>query len=892
MLLPAIQQRLRQWLQPSRTSAIAYAVIIGLVAALAAVFLKFSSGWLGAWRVQSSVLQPPWLVLPLIGGSFGFLSGLLIQRLAPEAGGSGIPDVKASLANFPIKLSWRIGLVKLASASLALGSGLSLGRQGPTVHIGAALAGGLSRYLPMSPDHRRQLIAAGAGAGLAAAFNAPITGVLFVVEQLLQDLSGITLGTAIIASFVGAVVSRLLGGRSLQLNLELTANVTSFSLGEIPFYIILGILAGLLGSLFNQGIITSLKLYQRLHISLPLRIALAGSVSGIAVSLLPHEFHDNTGLREFMLTGEARPYVAAIAFVAQFLLTVVAAGSGAPGGVFAPSLIMGSALGYLVGVVEYNLTGMSPPITYALAGMGAFFSVVSKVPLTAIAIVFEMTTDFNLVLPLMIGSVTSYLIAEKIAPGSLYDKLLAINGINLDSAPNQGLLTTLTAENVMQPRVETLGVQMTLDEAVQAFSRSHHRGFPVVDEGKLVGIVTQTDLAKMRDRALPGDTHLSEIMTPSPITVSPSASLSDVLYFLDHYKLSRLPVIEQRKLIGIITRADIIRAEADKLNGEHRQVGPQPEPSYTVYQTRSPAVGQGRMLVPLANPHTANALLQFALAIARDRHYELECVHIILVSRNSSPAETAVNTAESRRLLRQAEAEARKFNIPLHTQIRVAHDPASAILEIITERHIDLVLMGWKGKTITPGRIFGSVADTLIRQASCEVVLVKFAQESNENVYFSLPTKRKLAAPLPYCLLPNTQLNRWLVPVAGGPNSQTAIQLLPSLLTLSASPSVHFCQVVIPNKSLPNLQVLEQARRSLVRQRHFKSPVTAAPLKANSVIEGIIEQVKSEKFDVVVLGASREGLLQQTINGNIPVKIALEVDCTAILVRSAVSGNG
>ncbi len=892
MLPPAIQQRLRQWLQPSRTSAISYAVIIGLVAALAGVFLKFSSGWLGSWRVQSSTLQPAWLVLPLIGGCFGFFSGLLIQRLAPEAGGSGIPDVKASLANVSIKLSWRIALVKLVSASMALGSGLTLGRQGPTVHIGAALAGGLSRYLPMSPNHRRQLIAAGAGAGLAAAFNAPITGVLFVVEQLLQDLSGITLGTAIIASFVGAVVSRLLGGRSLQLNLELTANITSFSLGEIPFYIILGILAGLLGSLFNQGIITSLKLYQRLHVSLPLRIAIAGSVSGIAVSLLPRQFHDNTGLREFMLTGEASPYAAAIAFVAQFLLTVVAAGSGAPGGVFAPSLIMGSALGYLVGIVEYNLTGMSSPITYALAGMGAFFSVVSKVPLTAIAIVFEMTTDFNLVLPLMIGSVTSYLIAEKIAPGSLYDKLLALNGISLDiAAPTQGLLTTITAENVMQPRVETLEVQMTLDEAVQAFSRSHHRGFPVVDDGKLVGIVTQTDLAKMRELSLPGDTHLGEIMTPQPVTVSPNASLSDVLYLLDRYGVSRLPVIEQRKLIGIITRADIIHAEADKLNGRNRQIGPQPEPSYTVYQTRSPAIGQGRMLVPLANPYTANALLQFALAIARDRHYELECVQVILVSRNSSPAETPVNTAKSRRLLHQAEAEARKFNIPLHTQIRVAHDPASAILEIIKERHIDLVLMGWKGKTITPGRIFGSVADTLIRQASCGVVLVKFAQEAHQKLHFSLPTKRKVRIPPPYCLLPNTQLNRWLVPIAGGPNSQTAIQLLPSLLTLSTSPSVHFCQVVTSTGS-PNTQVLEQAMRYLVRQRHLKSLVTAAPLKANSVIEGVIEQAKSENFDVVVLGASREGMLKQVISGNIPVEIALAVDCTAILVRSAISGNG
>jgi chloride channel protein, CIC family len=443
----------------------------------------------------------------------------------------------------------------------------------------------------------------------------------------------------------------------------------------------------------------------------------------------------------------------------------------------------------------------------------------------------------------------------------------------------------------MQPRVETLGVQMTLDEAVQAFSRSHHRGFPVVDDGKLVGIVTQTDLAKMRDRSLPGDTRLSAILTPQPVTVSPSASLSDVLYLLDRYKISRLPVIEQRKLIGIITRADIIRAEADKLNGEHRTIGPQPEPSYTVYQTRSPAIGQGRMLVPLANPHTANALLQFALAIARDRHYELECVQVILVSRNSSPAETLVNTAKSRRLLRQAEAEARKFNIPLHTQIRVAHDPASAILEIVKERHIDLVLMGWKGKTITPGRIFGSVADTLIRQASCEVVLVKFAQDSAQNIHFSLPTKRKVTSSPPYYLISNTQLNRWLVPLAGGPNSQKAIELLPSLLALSDSPSVHFCQVVNPDKSLPNNLVLEQAIRYLVKVRHVKSPVTAAPLQANSVIEGIIEQVKSENFDVVVLGASREGLLKQTINGNIPVKIALGVDCTAILVRSAISGS-
>lgn len=862
---PALPARFRQFLRPRRASAIAEACLIGLVAALTAVLLKVGSGWLGAWRVHASHIFGAWLVLPAVGLSFGFLAGLLVERLAPEASGSGIPQVKAALANVPITLSWRVGLVKLVSAIIALGSGLTLGRQGPTVHVGAALAAQFSRWVPTSPDHRRQMIAAGAGAGLAAAFNAPITGVLFVVEELLQDLSGLTLGTAILASFIGAVVSRLLGGRSFQLNLELTAHSTSFSLAELPFFLLLGILAGLLGSLFNRGIIASLTFYRQLHLSLSLRMGLAGFVSGVAIALLPDNFRDNTGLREFLITGEANWYLAVIAFVAQFILTLVAFGSGAPGGLFAPSLILGSALGYLVGVGEYNLLGLGSPTTYALAGMGAFFSVVSKVPITAIVIVFEMTMDFNLVLPLMIGSVTAYLIAEKLEPGSLYDRILQFNGIYLEKeTAAKGLLAELTAADVMQPRVETLGVQMSLDEAVQAFSRSHHRGFPVVDNGKLVGIVTQTDLAKMRDRQLSGDTPLSEIMTPLPVTVRPTASLANVLYLLDRYQLSRLPVIEGHRLIGIITRADIIRAEADKLNCETRQ-GPQPEPSYVVYQTRSPSLGRGRLLVPLANPQTAVSLLQLAAAIARDRHYELECLQVILVPRHSSPDETQVRTAKSRRLLRQAEVLGQKWKIPIHTQIRVAHDAAQAILETINERHIDLILMGWKGNTITPGRIFGSVVDTLIRQATCDVVLVKLGE-----------------------VLPSPQFNRWLVPIAGGPNAKAAIQLLPALVTLALTPEIRLCQVFEPSDTPADMTILEQAIRELIRYRKFSSTVTATPIKASSVSEGVINLVKTEHFDVVVLGASREGLLQQAINGNIPAAIASRVESTVILVRGAI----
>ncbi len=870
-----MNQRFRTWWQPRRGLAIAEACIIGLVAALSAVFLKVGSGWLGTWRVHTTQLLPAWLVLPAIGLVLGFLAGWLVDRLAPEASGSGIPQVKASLANVPVTLSWRVAGVKLLSAIIAIGSGMTLGRQGPTVQVGAGLAAGMSRWVPTSPDHRRQMIAAGAGAGLAAAFNAPIAGVLFIVEELLQDLSGLTLGTAIIASFIGGVISRLLGGGSFDLNLQLVKSSSQFSIPEIPFFILLGILAGLFGALFNRGIIFSIKFYRKLHISLPLQVALAGFISGVVVALLPPSFRDNTGLRESLITGDSHPSVAAIAFAAQFILTLIAFGSGAPGGLFAPSLILGSCLGHIIGVSELYITGVGSPTTYALAGMGGFFSAVSKVPITAIVIVFEMTTDFNLVLPLMIVSVTAYLVADKVMPGSLYEKLLELKGITLTKeVAMEGALTKLTAKDVMQERVETLDAEMSLEEAMQAFARSHHRGFPVVEDSKLVGIVTQSDLLKIRestnhtfrDRNL-ADIFLKEIMTSVPMTVSPIHTLSNVLYLLDRYQISRLPVVDRRKLIGIITRADIIRAEADHLNCENATPKLRPEPSYIVYQTRSPSIGRGRLLVPVANPETAGVLLQMAAAIARDRHYEIDCVQVMLIPRHSSPSETQVRTAKSRRLLRQAEVLAKKWKIPLHTQIRVTHDVAQAILETINEQHIDLILMGWKGNTSTPGRIFGSVVDTIIRQATCEVVLVKLGT-----------IQSPISSP---------QFNRWLVPVAGGPNSPLAIKLLPALITLGNDPKIRLTQVFKPSELKPDMSISEQAIRHLMRRRKLSSTVVALPVQANSVAEGVINLVQTEGYDVVVLGASREGLLQQAIQGNIPEAIASGVESTVILVRGA-----
>jgi CIC family chloride channel protein len=862
-------------MQPKRL-AIIEACLIGLVAGLSAVLLKQGVAWLGTWRIALSHRLLPWFAIPAVGLVGGVLAGILVERFGPETAGSGIPQVKAVLNRVPIPLNLRVALIKLTGGILALGSGLPLGREGPTVQVGAALASVLSRWVPTSSEYRRQLLAAGAGAGLAAAFNAPIAGVLFVVEELLQDVSDLTLGTAILASFIGSVVSRQLGGHSLDVNLQITTPPTNFSIEEIPFYLILGGLAGVLGALFNRGIIASMTFNRDvLGRSLPLRIGLAGLVAGLAIALLPATFHDNAGLREMLVTGGISWQMAGVVFVVYFFLILVAYGSGAPGGLFAPTLILGSALGYMVGVGEYSLLQASLPTTYALVGMGAFFSAVARVPITGIVIVFEMTTDFNLVLPLMIGCAIAYLVGEKIAKGSIYDRLLAWSGIHLEaeSVSANKPLSLLQAADVMQRRVETLASRMSLDEAVEAFSRSSHRGFPIVDGGKLLGILSQSDLVAITQRQLPGDTPIREIMTLHPVTVSPEDTLQRVLYLLNRHNISRLPVTEARKLVGIITRSDIIRAESDLLKGDAALGGPRPEPSYQVYQTRSPAVGRGRLLVPLANPQTSAFLLKIAGAIARDRCLELECLNVVVVPRHQSPSETQVDITASQQLLQEAIRFGEQAEIPVHTQVQVAHDVAQVILETIKKRHIDLVLMGWKGSTTTPGRVFGSVYDTVIRQAPCTVVLVKLGD--NGKSWRGQQADFDGSNPL--------SLKRWLLPMAGGPNAQEAVELLPALTALSDKPQVCLCQVFTPSEHDLDTTVLDQTAQSLRSQ--LKANVIATPICSRSVTEAVMDLAQNYACDVIILGASRERLLQQVIKGNIPEEILRQSDRLVMVVR-------
>ncbi len=847
--------------------ALMEACLIGIFSALAALLLKEGINLLGGYRLQLADRWGAIAVLPLFGLVLGSMAGFLVENLSPSAAGGGIPQVKAALARYKIPLSFRVAVVKIIGTILVLGAGLTLGRRAPTVHIGAALAGELTRFVPTSPEHRRQMIAAGAAAGLAAGFNTPMAGVMFVVEELMRDISNLTLEIAIVASFTGAVVSLILQSPNLQLpDSIISLENLYFSPQDIPFYLLLGILAGILGAIFNRSFLFSMQWNEKLKIPLYIRIGVAGLISGLVIAFLPPFFRDNSGLRNFVIRGELTWQQTALAFLAHYLLTILAAGSGAPGGLFAPALIMGSALGYLVGDLEGYISGTQSVSTFALAGMGALFTGVMRVPITAIMIVFELSANFNLVLPLMITCSVAYISAETFENGSIYQHLLRSMGVELEEDKNNAqdhFLTYLTAADVMQSQVETIPPDLSISELLEFMTNSHHRGFPVVKDGSLVGIITQSDLVKAD--TFNHEVSVDEIMARNPITVKANASLSDVLYLLNRYQLSRLPVLQDSRLVGIITRTDIIRVEVNELKAD---VSNKSQPAYTIYETLSPAIGKGCILVPIAEDDDFRGLFKIAAAIARYYQYEIEFVQVIKIPKHQDPSTVNVDKRTSRHLMQNLERMGRKNKISVHTKIVVGHYRSQIILDIIKARHINLLLMGWKQNAYGEDFIFSQLIDSLINKAPCELILIKLGK--NQQFY-------------PYNIHPSGSC---LIPTAGGPNAEEGLKLLPAFLGVynkGELPSVFLTKVYSPETKNLNSDQLYSTTKKL--QNLLDTEVKYLTVCSTSVVSAVIQLAEIQKSELVILGASRDSLLKQAWYGNIPEAIRSKLDTTVIIIR-------
>jgi chloride channel protein, CIC family len=409
------------------------------------------------------------------------------------------------------------------------------------------------------------------------------------------------------------------------------------------------------------------------------------------------------------------------------------------------------------------------------------------------------------------------------------------------------------------------------------FARSHHRGFPVVEAGGLVGMITETDLTRASQQQRVGAVLIQDLMTTQLITIHPTTSLIRVVHLLNEHQISRLPVTVKDKLVGIITRADIIRAESDSAIGETGSDVFSQEPSYVAYQTRGTITGQGRLLVSLSNPQTSELLLRLAMAIAHKRNYELECLQVLQVPRHQRPAETSIDLLQHRELLDHAIRLGQRWQLSIHTQLRLAHDVSQAMLEAIRDEHIDLMLMGWKGQTSTPDRIWGDIVDTMVRRASCDLVLVKLTSKQ-------LPPMPFREASGVSSLMQVLSWRRWLVAIAGGSNTHYVLKLLPSLISLSRDPEVYLCQVFSPHDPIDKTG-LEQAANLLQQQFHLN--IRVVPVVSDNVAEALVDAAAKTPADVIVLGASQDALLRQVIQGNIPQRVAARSQCNVMMLRKA-----
>ena len=567
-------------------------ILVGSATGLAAVaFIKLieAISWLGfEWApAQLPELGRVWIILIPAAGAL--LGGPIIAYFASEAKGHGVPEVMQALVLRGGRIRPRVAVAKIAASSLCIGSGGSAGREGPIVQVGSTLGSMLGQLLRLSDDRIRNLVACGAAAGVAATFNAPIAGVAFAIEVLVGDLGVSLVSNVVISSVTASVISQAFLGSDPAFPIPTHALEHP---SELWFYVGLGLVAAVVAVAFIRTLYAAEGLFERWRgVPLWMKPAVGGLLLGLLawsypyllgragieptlstlgpVSLrnLPHVFGSGFAAIEATLRDPLPWVLLGSLVLLKMLATALTLGSGNSGGVFAPSLFMGAALGGLFGVLAGDLfPGVAPhPGACALAGMAAVFAGAARAPLTAILIAFEMSNDYGVILPLMATTITATIVAQKLSPESIYSLKLARRGIRLRHGRNVDVLDTVHVGEVMETAPPTVRAGMTLNDLQLHFIESHHHGALVVDdEGSLVGVVTLQDLDRTMHLREDWSSQLVEsMMTRNVLVAYRDEPIGAALQRLGLRDVGRLAVVDRdnpKRLLGVIRRHDIARA--------------------------------------------------------------------------------------------------------------------------------------------------------------------------------------------------------------------------------------------------------------------------------------------------------------------------------------------
>ncbi len=545
------------------------AVVVGSITGLAAVFfiwLLRQMGLLTAWvQAQAGVAG-----MLLFMGLAGLVVGFMIDRWAREAKGHGVPEVMEAIALRGGRIRGIVAAVKVAASTITIGAGGSAGREGPIVQVGSALGSVLAQKLKFSEERVRTLVACGAAAGIAATFNAPIAGAIFALEVILGRFTVRYFGAVVLSAVSAAVIGQYFRGSRAALQIPAYPLV---HLGEIPIYILLGVLASLVAVLFIRTLYKMEELFDNWAIPLMFKTAIGMVLTGIVALFFVDQAVLGPGLElieEIIAENISLPlYLMGALLLLKLVATSFTLGSGNSGGVFAPALFMGAILGGMVGAVAHSLwpeVAVNPG-AYAIVGMAAVFAGSARAPITAVLIVFEMSNDYRLILPLMLATVLSTLLAEAMFTESIYTLKLKLKGITLNRGRDEDILSSVRVADVMRTEHITVKANDPLPRLIEVLARTHYHGLPVLDEnGRLAGIVTVSDLDEVRQ----GSAEMSRLLVKDVCTprekllvAYPDETIGDVLRRMGRRGLGQMPVVDfadQDRLLGMISRETIVRA--------------------------------------------------------------------------------------------------------------------------------------------------------------------------------------------------------------------------------------------------------------------------------------------------------------------------------------------
>lgn len=527
------------------------AILIGGLAGYGALLFRYvlkSAQWLFYQHgedVLTWIHTVPWwlkIVLPAVGG---LAVGLIVHFFAREAKGHGVPEVMEAIVLRQGQIRKRVALAKIVASAITIGSGGSVGREGPMVQIGSSIGSSVGQLFKVPTLDMRTMVGCGAAAGIAATFNAPIAGVLFALEIIVGDFGLMSFSPVVLSSVTATTISRYYLG---DLPAFVIPDYAIVSLWEFAFYPLLGVCTALAALLFIKVLYAFEDGFEALRIPGWTKPAVGGAMLGVVVIFFPEAFGVGYGAMNLSLTNQmAGSWLFLLVFV-KIIATSIVLGSGGSGGIFAPSLFMGAMLGGAFGcAVNALFPGLAAqPGAYALVGMGAMVAGTTYAPITAILILFELTNSYSIILPLMITCIMASVINSSVRKGSIYTTKLLRRGIDIMAGRAGNVLESLLVSEVMDNQIHTLPESARLEQIIWTFKTDNAPYLHVVDnDGRLTGIISFRDIrAVLNEPSLFNLVIAKDLATQRPEVVTPSDTLQIASQRLAGKGVSQLPVVD------------------------------------------------------------------------------------------------------------------------------------------------------------------------------------------------------------------------------------------------------------------------------------------------------------------------------------------------------------